>query len=252
MDLLIDLDANILEGYPSRLEEVAAEILRRGSVAIRPKLVFSNSEKLHPAVRSKLRNAFGVEPTDVYESWEFGTVAWECPRHSGFHVNEDALILEIVREDGTEAEPGEEGEVVITDLHNRAMPFIRYATGDLAVRSDAPCECGITFPLLNEFVGRTSEKLYTSDGGSFAATTHLCGIISQFEGVAQYQFVQNEIGALDLRVVCSDEFMAQSVEKCRKEIMEFFGLESLNVGRVERIEKTSVGKYKTFVSNVRA
>jgi phenylacetate-CoA ligase len=103
MDILYALDPNVLEGYPSRLEEFASEVEGAKSPPIRPKLVFSNSEKLTPMVRLKLRKTFGVEPTDIYESWKFGNVGWECPRHQGFHVNEGLLKVELLEEDGTEA-----------------------------------------------------------------------------------------------------------------------------------------------------
>jgi phenylacetate-CoA ligase len=128
------------------------------------------------------------------------------------------------------------------------MPFVRYATGDLAVRSESPCGCAIPFSLLKELVGRTVEQLMTSDGRSVAATTHLCGLISQLDGVERYQFTENEIGTLDLEVVCNDLFTAQVEEQCRQQITEFFGLRSMTIRRVGGIEKTGMVKFRTFVS----
>jgi phenylacetate-CoA ligase len=75
-------------------------------------------------------------------------MAWEC-RHSGdLHTCDDGVLVEVLV-DGRPAEPGERGEVVVTNLHAYAMPFIRYRIGDVATRA-APCRCGAPFATIGE------------------------------------------------------------------------------------------------------
>jgi phenylacetate-CoA ligase len=244
----------VLEGYASRLSEVARETIRKGIRDLRPKLVVSNSEQLNSDSRSKIRKAFGVEPVNVYDSWEFGIVAWECPKHEGLHVNEDLLKVEIVKDDGTPAGPGEEGELVITDLFNKAMPLIRYGTGDIAVRKETPCTCGRTFFLLNGISGRESERCIFSDGTYAMATTALNWIIShepQCSEIIEYQGVQNRKGELDLVLVTKEGFSKDNEKYLRNCILKSFPLKRVKVSYVNRIVRTSAGKFKPFVSNVR-
>ncbi len=92
-------------------------------------------------------------------------MAWEC-RHSGdLHTCDDGVLVEVLR-DGRPAEPGERGEVVVTNLHAYAMPFIRYRIGDLATRG-APCGCGAPFSTIGEITG-TDDRLLP------AAPTAVC------------------------------------------------------------------------------
>ena len=85
-------------------------------------------------------------------------IAHECPQ-GGMHVLSDAVILELLDPEGRPVAPGEPGEIVITDLNSHEAPFIRYATGDIAVMSSRRCPCGRALPLL-ERIGRALERFH--------------------------------------------------------------------------------------------
>src|SRR5260221_9481474 len=108
--------------------------------------VISAAERLFPADRSAMVEAFGPGIFETYGSREVMLIAAECPAHEGLHTSMENLAVEvIVRENGGErpARPGELGEVVVTDLHNYGAPFIRYVNGDLAVAlRPQRCACG--------------------------------------------------------------------------------------------------------------
>jgi phenylacetate-CoA ligase len=104
-----------------------------------------------------------VIPVDVYTLTEVGYVAWQCERREGLHVNADTHLVEVLR--GREAAgPGMLGRVVITDLYNRAMPFLRYDTGDLAIAGNGNCACGREFPCIRSFEGRQRDAIRLRDG----------------------------------------------------------------------------------------
>jgi len=109
---------------------------------IRPNAIVSSSMMLVPHERAVIERVFGTRVTDFYGCEEVGGIASECERHEGMHINADQLIVEVLREDGTPAGPGEFGAVVVTDLLNLAMPMIRYRIEDMAEVSDRPCSCG--------------------------------------------------------------------------------------------------------------
>lgn len=99
--------------------------------------VYSQGEVLTDAARAACREAWGVEVVDDYSSVEAGYIAMQCPDHPHLHVQFESALVEILAEDGGPCRSGEIGRVVVTPLHNFAMPLIRYALGDL-VEMGAP------------------------------------------------------------------------------------------------------------------
>ena len=98
-------------------------------------------------------------------------IASECERHQGLHLNIEHLFIEFLRPDGTQAAPGEEGTIVITDLINRGMPFIRYRIEDVGVPSDRRCTCGRGLPLMERVTGRVADYLKRRDGSLVAGVS---------------------------------------------------------------------------------
>src|SRR5439155_23714298 len=97
--------------------------------------VLCGAERVLPRDRADLEEAFGPAVFDTYGCREVMMIATECEAHHGLHTSMENLVVEIVvTENGKQrlAREGESGEVVFTDLHNLAMPFIRYANGDIA------------------------------------------------------------------------------------------------------------------------
>ncbi len=230
IDILQSIKPTVLEGYPSRLVQVGRELTRRGTISFAPRLIISNSEKLNNGSKNEIRRAFGVEPINFYDSWEFGLIAWECPKHGGLHVNEDLLKVEIVSEDGTPLGPGEQGEVVITDLFNRAMPLIRYGTGDVAARRGVQCTCGRTFFLLDGISGRLTERLYFSDGTSVVATNAAASIVEdEFDEITDFQCYQKRLGELELRLLAGDRLSKGREEQLRSRFHQTFPLDKITI-----------------------
>ena len=98
-------------------------------------------DELVSADRAAIARAFGPRVFETYGTRDV-LVAAECRAHGGMHVNEEGVVLEVVC-DGEGVPPGADGDVVVTDLHDYAMPLVRFATGDRArLAARAPCSCG--------------------------------------------------------------------------------------------------------------
>ena len=94
-------------------------------------LVVCRGEVLDEQTRSLLAKAFAGKIVDYYNAEEIGNVAYECPDdHEKMHVNTGSCILEILNDQGVSKGLGEEGRIVVTNLFNHTMPFIRYDLGD--------------------------------------------------------------------------------------------------------------------------
>jgi len=142
----------LLFGHAHSLYLFAKFVQQNRFSPIRPKGIISTAMVLHDFERSLIEDIFGCKVTNRYGCEEVSLIACECEAHQGLHVNMDTLNFECLR-DGKPALPGETGAVVVTDLTNYGMPFIRYLVGDTARMAARPCSCGRTYPLIESLEG---------------------------------------------------------------------------------------------------
>ena len=193
---LVQWQPDAIRAYASSLYMVASYIRNRGLRAPRPGAIESAAEKLWDWQRKVVEEVFGCKVFEMYGSREIPALACECERHNGMHIFSDLRLVEVIK-DGRCAEPGEEGTIVITDLLNYGMPFIRYEIGDIGVLSEESCPCGRGFPLLKEIKGRITSTIRTPDGRRIHGEyfTHL------FYGVAGVKAFQVHQTKLDEVIV---------------------------------------------------
>jgi phenylacetate-CoA ligase len=194
-------------GYSSSLSTIADELLQRNLRLSRPlRGVVAIAEKLTPIRRQLIAQYFGTPIVDRYGLREFGSwSAQNCTAsETSLHINTELVVCEILREDGLPAKSGEIGRVVLTDLHNYVMPFIRYFTGDLAVAGTGACRCGRRFPLFEDLHGRSIECLRTPSGKVVSPVIlghYLFVYHAQHEAVRHYQLIQESRDRVRLLVV---------------------------------------------------
>lgn len=160
----LDVRPDYFYGYVSMMTEFARHLDQLGHDGRRLglKAVITTSEALSAPQRDLLEGVFGAPVQNEYGCGELGPIAYECPEGS-LHVISENVFVEVLTEDGLRAEPGESGEVVVTDLSNRAMPLVRYRVGDRAVRGDM-CPCGRGFPTLERVWGRAYDFVRDGQG----------------------------------------------------------------------------------------
>jgi phenylacetate-CoA ligase len=113
-------------------------------------------------MRAALERAFGCPAYDIYGLSEIigPGVAGECEAREGLHVADDHFLPEVVDPaTGAVLPSGREGELVLTALTKRAMPMIRYRTGDITTLTDASCRCGRTSTRMARVKGRSDDML---------------------------------------------------------------------------------------------
>jgi phenylacetate-CoA ligase len=152
-----------------------------------PKSIFTTSEKLFPYQRGKINEVLKTEVFNAYGLNDGGVSAYECECHNGLHIDLERSILEVVDEDGNQLKEGK-GRVIATNLHNFAMPLIRYDTGDMAEITHQPCKCGKTTPRLLEVIGRTTD--YLKFGDVYIGSPVLTVLMGKLE-VELYQIIQD-------------------------------------------------------------
>lgn len=214
--------------------------------------VLCGAEALFPQDRAALEQAFGPAVFETYGSREVMLMGSECEAHAGLHVPMENLVVEIVvtEPDGKQrhARPGEQGEVVVTDLHNLGMPFIRYANGDLATAGDGTrCDCGRSLVRLGAIDGRKMDTLSDADGNPVAGMLVVICIVPLAATIEQFQCVQHVDRSITLRVVptarWTDETEAQLLGKLRERIRGV----PIAVEKVRDIPAAATGKRRPVV-----
>ncbi|HEV8713772.1 MAG TPA: hypothetical protein VGX03_13210 [Candidatus Binatia bacterium] len=132
---------DVLGGFAGVLARLAQEVENEGHQALQPRFVIAGGEVLTPLMRRQIATVFNAPVFDLYASQEFMLLAWECKETGEFHTCDDGVIIEVLK-DGKPVEAGERGEVVATNLHAFAMPFLRYRLGDVVTKGAAVCRCG--------------------------------------------------------------------------------------------------------------
>ena len=149
----------ILSGYPSVLDLLAKAQLT-GELSIAPRKVLTGGETLPTGFRDRVRAAWQAAVFDGYGLTETNVFAWECQQHAGLHIDEDAVILEVVDEQNRVLPSGEQGAaVLVTSLVNETLPIIRYRVDDVLRVTEAPCACGLPFARIVSIEGRREEWL---------------------------------------------------------------------------------------------
>jgi phenylacetate-CoA ligase len=239
---------DLLLGYPSAVSRFAEFCKARRIGNIRPRTAMSSGERIFPHQAEMIRDVFRCPVFDRYGSNEFANVAQECDRHDGLHIFSDVMLVEVIHESGRPAESGELGEIVVTDLYNLYMPFLRYRTGDLAVPTLRECPCGRGLPLLDRIEGRTFDVVVTPDGRSTGGFfwTYLSRVVP---GIKQFQIEQRDRSGIIFRMVpgpeWNDEYKKELERKIKENMGPSFGV-SFDV--VNDIPLTPAGKFR-FISS---
>lgn len=199
--------------YASTLDLLADQLVR-DNLQLHPKGVQSTAGTLYPSLRDKLEGIFGKVVYDRYGCREVGNIAHECSAHQGLHVFSPHNYVEILENDGLAG-----GRVIVTNLHNRVFPFIRYDIGDYAAWADGVCECGRPFPLLERVLGRSVE-IIASPSGKLIDGEFFTHLFYRLDGVRQFQVVQESREMLVVKIVRTADFETAASSLLKSKIKE--------------------------------
>ena len=158
--------------------------------------IITIGELVQPHHRALARDVFHCQIFDQYTATEVGNIASQCEQ-GYLHVNAEANLVEILRDDGTPCADGEEGRIVITSTINWAMLLIRYDIGDRGALSHG-CDCGSNLPVLKMTVGRERNLFKFSDGTSVSGLIVPANYHEKFP-VRQWQIAQTGTDEITVR-----------------------------------------------------
>jgi phenylacetate-CoA ligase len=195
---LVKWRADCLYVSPS-LGEALARANETSDPELSVRLTFASNENLFSSTRDLLEESFEGRVVDRYGSAEFPGVAWTCPE-GNYHLIPEQLV-EILDENDDPVASGERGRLVITTLHNLAMPLVRYDTQDLAIRGeDEVCECGCRWPYLSEVEGRIQDLLVDREGWGISPI--IFSLLGRSHGfISRYRVEQRRRGEAEILLI---------------------------------------------------
>lgn len=189
----------VLLTHASNLRMLAVRSLERDIGLPELSEARSYSEQLAPDLVDLVGRAWNVGVSDLYSANEVGYVALGCPESSLYHLQAEDVLVEIVGDDGRPCSEGESGRVIVTSLHNFAMPLLRYDLGDYATAGPL-CTCGRTLPTIERILGRTRNMLRLP-GGRTAFPGLPLGPLVKLAAIQEVRFIQHSLSEIELELV---------------------------------------------------
>jgi phenylacetate-CoA ligase len=258
---LVHYSPEFLQGYPQSLHLLAAQIesgqdqRAEGIWAAKPfpelRAIISTAEPLYDFQRQKLEEVFSCDVYDRYGAREIGLIATECPQAHSLHINTEGVYLEVVAK-GRPGGENEIGEILVTDLVNTTMPFIRYQIKDLGSLTQEVCKCGCELPLMKSITGRTADIVVLPDGRFILGMTFPITLTKHSPGISQVQVIQEELTSFTVRYVPAEDFTESDLAALKRSFHEILAEDlDLRLERVDEIARDPSGKSRFCISKVK-
>jgi len=249
VDKLQDISPHFIDSYPSSIYTLASYMLKNNVTVVRPKAIITSSETLLDYQRQVIETAFHCPVFDQYGCAEQVVFISQC-EHGSYHIHPEFGYVEFLRQDGSQADPGEEARLICTGFTNRAMPLIRYDIGDTAVfAKEQSCACGRNFPVVEKIIGRTDDILVLRDGRRVG---RLDPVFKGLVSIKEAQIVQTDLDTIVLKIVPGANYNRQEADVVVGELKKRLGNQvAIEVQVVQEIPRTSSGKFRAVITMVR-
>ncbi len=212
----------------------------------------TTSEVLTVEDRQILEDAFGVKVINEYGASETGIIAFE-DSEGDWKISEEILDYEIIDDENKPIPNGQEGNIVITDLDNKAMPFIRYKIGDIGIISTKSSSDGKS-RVLEKLLGRENDTIILPSGKRSPGLTfyYISRSILESSGVLKEFIIrQTSVDKFEYDVVSDRDLNLQEIKEIRGQMHKYLepGLK-LTINRVKTIKRPRSGKIKHFYSEI--
>ena len=140
--------------------------------------------------------------------------------------------------------------MVLTTLHNFAMPLVRYEIGDYA-EVGSPCDCGRGLPVITRILGRDRNMLTLPDGTqhwpSFPAE-----LWAAVAPVRQFRLIQKSVDGIEAQFVADDDLGLAQRDQLIGLLQQSLGYPfNIELARVDAIGRSANYKFEDFISELR-
>ena len=241
-----------INGYASALEEICKYLDLQTTPVLKRNLnvgsIIAQSEALSIETKERLYKYFNCLPCSRYSNLENGIIAQQTIKNNSiFKINCASYYVEILKiNEDIPAEKGELGRIVITDLFNYTMPFIRYDSGDIG-RYSVNKNGEINKSYLSEIQGRKLDLLLDTKGNIVSSYIMYKNMFNYPE-IDQYQLIQEDKKCYRFVISMKEKFKKEDVLK--NEFLSYLGADAIfNIEYVDDIPLLASGKRRKIVNN---
>ena len=236
--------ARLIHANPSYLKLLLHRFWTEGLTLDQEFIVHSTYELLLPSTRRIIEKYLACKIFDQYGTSEVGPIAHTC-KNGKFHVFSDSVYVETLT--CSDLKRKDAGRIVITDLENKVMPFVRYLTGDISsLDISKNCNCDLNTPVLGDILGREDEVLMIGDKVIFPR--EIDKLFSGIENILSYQISANQD---NISVKLLPAVKTEPVDSCllEKSLRSVFKNKEIKISICERILPSHRGKFRTIVKD---
>ena len=242
----------LLKGYVSSLVNLAG-FLNKNNISsdLNLKALSSTTETLFPYYRKLLEQTFKTKIYDQYGCGEVNAISYECAKHTGMHINSEHVIIEVF--DNNESNViDESGRIIVTNLDNYVMPFIRYENGDIGTLSSEKCTCGVNQPIIHSIEGRKAYTITLANGSKVHGVffTDILSEVKIFANkVSRFQIYQEKPGDIVFKLETKN-LSSKEINTIQTQTSRFFN--NVEIKILDKIPNEKNGKFlyiKSLVSD---
>ena len=239
-----------INGYTSVLVVFAKHLINKNLVLkeICPtlKVAITTSEVLDVSDRALLKKGFGVPVINEYGASELDIIAFE-DKDNDWIISNENIFVEIIDGDGSKVFDGQDGRIIVTSLHNRAMPFIRYEIGDTGIISQR--RKGI-YQILESLQGRTNDVIVLPGGKKAPGLTFYYiskKLLEEGGFIKEFIIKQKSINHFHFEYVADSDLSDKTVDQIKKAMDEYLELGlKVTFSRFDKLERNKAGKLMHF------
>lgn len=212
------------------------------------KYIELNGELTLPSVRKQFEEFFDITIADMYGAIEVNAIAFECPMHHMHVLTKNVFV-----------ETNDNNDILVTSLHNRAVPLIRYSVGDKVYIEKEKCMCGYEGMTIKLFEGRTTDIVKLKNNRYINPYVFLYCIEKSNQvlsnAILQYKIIQNVIDHIVIRIVIDDRYLSWGqaiVKELKNNIDNIIKLPEVvvDINIVDKINDFSSDKFKVFETHI--
>lgn len=239
---------HVIRSYGSGLNMLCQHAFRTGQKFHYPELMLYSADAMSPSLKRIVMENLGIPVYSFYSSVECPQLGYECEKHLGYHLNEDAYPIRIVDENYRNVPDGEMGKVLISNLVNRGTVLLNYELGDEGRIIPGPCSCDRTQRVLSLEIFKVGDSITMEDGYSIHPLRFIKAL-TDGKDLWQHQIVQKDNNSFKIYLVADPAAdRASMIKRLNEEFEQWFqGRIQFTLEFVDRIEPTAGGKQRAMV-----
>lgn len=237
----------VIEAYVQSIYEFVKYIKKKKLFVHSPKGIITSAGMLYENMKNQIEETFQTNVYNRYGSREVGDIACSCSCSDSLHINQFFNYVEIQKDDKND----KFGSVLITNLHNKVMPLIRYKIEDKATKKISPsCGCGRNLEKIEKLKGR-EVNIFKNIEGDLIDGEYFTHLMYFREDVKRFQFIQEKKDKIILKVQPIGSLTKQDQLDITEKVKKVMGEDcQLIIENKEKIMPSSSGKHLYTISKV--